>query len=123
MSFLDLTLADLDRIEQAVGSQLDPAKGMTAKAMRAVLVSAMSKSAPVAEAERIVGGMSVSEAAEAVATADLPAYYEGGLPVGGRTADVFVVACAKAFQWPPDVTRRQTLRDLRLVLDSLEAQS
>lgn len=46
----------------------------------------------------------------------LPDMFEDGLPTaGGRGSDRWVVACAKRFNWPPTVTRAQTLRDLHLL--------
>lgn len=53
---------------------------------------------------------------------DLPDTFEDGRPVGGgRPMDPYVVTFAKPpWCWPPDVTRRQTIRDLHLILTSLE---
>lgn len=56
---------------------------------------------------------------------DLPDIYEDGRPVsGGRAMDGFITLFARPpWCWPPDVTRRQTIRDLRLILASLEGTS
>jgi hypothetical protein len=39
---------------------------------------------------------------------------------GYRTFDDLIVVCAARFRWPPDVVRRQSLRDLRLLMLHLE---
>lgn len=53
---------------------------------------------------------------------DLPVTFEDGVPTdGGRASDRWVVVCAKAFGWPPTVTRQQTLRDLHLLNAAQEA--
>jgi hypothetical protein len=54
---------------------------------------------------------------------DLPDTFTDGIPTtGGRALDAYLVAFSKPpFCWPPDVIRRQTLRDLNLILAAWEA--
>lgn len=53
---------------------------------------------------------------------DLPTEFADGIPVtGGSHFDFYLVAFSKPpWCWPPDVTRRQRLRDLDLLLDAME---
>lgn len=39
----------------------------------------------------------------------------GGTPGRGRPGDRLIVALVRAYGWPPDVVRRQTVRDIYLL--------
>lgn len=54
---------------------------------------------------------------------DFPGTWINGMPKRGRSGDALVVWAARQHNWPPDVTRRQTLRDLALVQQSYEGEA
>lgn len=118
MSLLDLTLEELDGLEVEHGHSMTA--GLSATELRDVLIACVGKRVP--DAEEAVNVMTLAHAVGLLAANDLPESYRDGMPMdGGRTADRYVISCALRFNWPPHVTRRQTLRDLRIIFEALEA--
>lgn len=111
MSDLDLTLGDVELLG-----------GSSARAIRALLVDRLAVVHGREKAEQQANTMTSSDILAAVKNDDdLPRTYRDGMPVsGGRFGDPYVVAFAMRFNWPPDVTRRQSLRDLRMLAEALE---
>lgn len=61
----------------------------------------------------------VAEAFDLLSCDTAPTEWDEGMPVDGALADRYIVAFAIRFNWPPDVTRRQSLRDLRMLAEAL----
>jgi len=73
-----------------------------------------------AAAGRDLGGARVASI-EFVDVDGEPTYYTDGVPSDGRLADKYLVIFGKPpWCWPPDVIRRQSQRDLDLILSSLD---
>lgn len=69
-----------------------------------------------------VGAVTVGELDQMFADAedDLPSEYDNGIPADGRPHDQWVVWCAYRFRWPPDVTERQTYRNLKMLNEAAD---
>lgn len=70
------------------------------------------------------GNLTLGEASRAVRWVDddLPRLFHDGMPAGGgRSMDLYVVFFSRPpWCWPPSVTRQQTVRDLDLLIESLQ---
>lgn len=116
----DLTLGQLLDVELAAGKpwpQINP----FASACDAHSIVVVMFGAEVATAARDLPA-DVSSWVEVVED-DLPDTFRDSIPrLGGRSFDDYIVAFAnpKGFGWPPDVTRRQRIRDLDLLLAAFQ---
>lgn len=110
---LDFTLAEMRTVEDAAGLSwwlLDPCAVLGHA--RAVLALEMTN--------REVDALPLGELGQlfqSVDGDDLPNEFEDGMPVDGERLrhDRWVVWAAYSFRWPPDVTERQTERNLQLL--------
>lgn len=118
-----LTLDELDELEVECGRSFYAlAAPTTATELAEALVAVASREMPREEAEAQVKALTVRDLDRVSLdfVNDLPSMFDGYLPdIGGRTADQYVCLFAgPPWGWPPDVTRRQRLRDLRLLADA-----
>lgn len=106
----DLPLAVIDKVERETGQRWD------------TLVKSPRGLAAIASALIGADASTLSPTALRVVGDDRPVEYVDGLPsAGGWTADRFVVMFGRPpWCWPPDVTRRQTLRDLLVLAESFD---
>lgn len=105
----DLTVAQAEQLELA-GVRLSEAHA-TVRGVHAVVTALVGRDA--------ADGLLLADVE--IVEDDLPDQYTDGLPdEGGRWTDRHLVIFARPpFCWPPDVVRRQTLRDLRLLSEAL----
>lgn len=109
-----LTLGDLDRIERTLGRSWNAiARSQSAAEWRQVL-------ALVLGSDEAAGRVALTELLDFITggfDGDVPETFVEGMPEeGSRITDQFIVRFgAPPFCWPPDVVRRQTVRDLVLL--------
>ena len=120
LSPLDLTIAEAEAIEAELGEPwADIASLGTPRFVAAIATTILARDRPLDEATAEVRAMHMRDLV--IVADDLPDYYAEGRPQGGRPLDAYVVAFSREpFCWPPDVVRRQSLRDLLLVSHSQE---
>lgn len=122
----ELTVTELDDIERDIGQAVpDVVQKGGARKTRDLVVALLRRNNTEAEAREIASRLKVSDIVIDINGSDLPSMFNDYIPdMGGRTADRFVCLFAgPPWHWPPDVTRRQRIRDLRLLQDAFDGWS
>lgn len=122
LSPTDLTLEEAQRIEDEL--DVPWAQIVTLTSIRYVLAIAttlLARDRPLEVAEVEAKALTVSDPKASIPTDDMPDYYENSMPKGGRSLDSYICAFGlPPFHWPPDVTRRQTFRDLHMISEAAQ---
>lgn len=111
-SHLDFTVEEMERVTATLGvpwHHVDPFRSLT-DAHALLSLDRDADAVTLGDLEALVAPFDGD---------DLPTEFADGIPVDGRPMDPWIVWAAFKFGWPPDVTRRQTLRDLRLLNESI----
>lgn len=118
----ELTLGQMLDLEQATGKKWRQINPFTSATDALLLVSALLGPVVATTARSLPAD--VGQWIEAVDD-DLPEEYRDCVPtLGGRSFDNYLVIFAdpEGFGWPPDVTRRQRVRDLDLLLTAFDGR-
>lgn len=120
----DLTLAEAERIERDLDVPwMEIATLRSIHYVKAIASSIMLREHTAAEVEAEWQTVTLGDLRAAISPDDLPESFEDGAPRdGGRAIDSYITAFAfPPFCWPPDVVRRQSFRDLHLLMAAAES--
>lgn len=117
-----LTLGQVLDIEEALGKRWPDVNPLVSARDAVALVAALFGPEAVTTARAMSADVSTWMR---VVDDDLPEAFRDCIPsMGGQSFDSYIVAFAdpEGFGWPPDVTRRQKVRDLDLLLAAFQGR-